>query len=346
MLSDLYVRKDFNAKPRGCMPRMFVFAAVAVLVISALVVLIMSRGCSNEKPQQENPGKTEAPVTVVAPPVSNPVTAPPVKTGSSTAQTIQHVPAPQPIHYEDPAPRETAINRTTYDARMVAAQRSFKQGNTATARKIAYEALDAAGNNRNLALPVRQLLSQINSQLLLTPSPMTEKVSYTIKSGDTLGELSKKYGTTIELIQKSNNINGSVIRIGDRLRILSKPFSMVVDVSDKELLLSLDGRFFKSYRVGTGKYAKTPTGKFKIVDRIQKPTWWRPDGKAIPFGDPENVLGTHWLALNVRGFGIHGTWEPDTIGFAESAGCVRMLNSDIEELYTIIPIGTQVEIRP
>ena len=60
---------------------------------------------------------------------------------------------------------------------------------------------------------------------------------------------------------------------------------------------------------------------------------------------PENLLGTHWLALNVRGYGIHGTWEPDTIGHQLSAGCVRMLNENVEELFTLVTLGTPVEIR-
>jgi lipoprotein-anchoring transpeptidase ErfK/SrfK len=88
----------------------------------------------------------------------------------------------------------------------------------------------------------------------------------------------------------------------------------------------------------------TPVGDFKINDRIAQPTWWRGDGRAIPYGDKENLLGTHWLSLDIRGYGIHGTWEPDTIGKQASAGCVRMLNEEVEELYNLIPLGTTVTI--
>jgi lipoprotein-anchoring transpeptidase ErfK/SrfK len=117
-----------------------------------------------------------------------------------------------------------------------------------------------------------------------------------------------------------------------------------VSKSKNILDLYLDGKLFKRYRVGTGEYSRTPVGEFKITDRIPQPTWWRPDGKAIPFGDPDNELGTHWLSLDIRGYGLHGTWEPDTIGHQASAGCVRMLNEEIEELFTILPIGTPVAI--
>jgi lipoprotein-anchoring transpeptidase ErfK/SrfK len=46
----------------------------------------------------------------------------------------------------------------------------------------------------------------------------------------------------------------------------------------------------------------------------------------------------------VRGYGIHGTWEPGTIGKQASAGCVRLGNADVEELFIIIPVGTPVTI--
>jgi len=46
----------------------------------------------------------------------------------------------------------------------------------------------------------------------------------------------------------------------------------------------------------------------------------------------------------VRGYGIHGTWEPETIGKAASAGCIRLLNSEIEELFNLVPLGTEVTI--
>ena len=76
---------------------------------------------------------------------------------------------------------------------------------------------------------------------------------------------------------------------------------------------------------------------------MPQPTWWK-DGKAIPFGDTNNVLGTHWLALDVPGYGIHGTWQPETIGKQASAGCIRLVNAEIEELFTLVPVGTPVTI--
>jgi lipoprotein-anchoring transpeptidase ErfK/SrfK len=176
---------------------------------------------------------------------------------------------------------------------------------------------------------------------------MPEKVEYVIQSGDYLGKLAATFNTPVALIAKANNIQGANIRIGETIRLLdgnNHVFALSVSKSRNDLLVTLDGQFFKRYRVSTGEHNNTPVGTFKIVDKIAQPTWHKPGGKAIPYGDPENLLGTHWLALDLPGYGIHGTWEPDSIGSQTSAGCVRLLNSDVEELYSILPKGTLVTI--
>jgi lipoprotein-anchoring transpeptidase ErfK/SrfK len=188
-------------------------------------------------------------------------------------------------------------------------------------------------------------LNEIDTQILFTATPAPEKVDYTIQAGDALGKLAQKYGTTIELIRKANNITGDKIRIGDRLRIYQGKFAVEVSKTANTLTVTDSGKFFKRYRVGTGQFAKTPVGEFKITSRIENPPWYRGDGKTIPFGDPENILGTHWLGLNAPGYGIHGTWDTNSIGKQASAGCVRLLNDEVAELYIMLPIGTPVTIH-
>jgi lipoprotein-anchoring transpeptidase ErfK/SrfK len=188
-------------------------------------------------------------------------------------------------------------------------------------------------------------LNEIDTQLLFTATPAPEKVDYTIQAGDTLGKLAQKYGTTVELIRKANNITGDKIRVGDRLHIYQGKFAVEVSKTANTLTVTDSGKFFKRYRVGTGQFAKTPVGEFKITSRIENPPWYRADGKTIPYGDPENILGTHWLGLNAPGYGIHGTWETNSIGKQSSAGCIRLLNDDVAELYIVLPIGTPVTIR-
>jgi lipoprotein-anchoring transpeptidase ErfK/SrfK len=192
---------------------------------------------------------------------------------------------------------------------------------------------------------VLDLLGQIDTKILFTAAAAPEKADYTVAPGDSLSKLAQKFGTTIDLIKKSNNLTRDMIRVGDRLRIYQGHFAVTVSKTANELRLTDNGKFFKRYRVGTGQYSKTPMGEFKITTRIPNPPWWRTDGKTIPYGDPENILGTHWLGLNVAGYGIHGTWDTNSIGRQATAGCIRLLNDDIAELYTILPVGSTVVIH-
>ena len=60
---------------------------------------------------------------------------------------------------------------------------------------------------------------------------------------------------------------------------------------------------------------------------------------------PENILGTRWLGISYPGYGIHGTTIPESLGSQSTSGCIRMLNEEVEELYSIVPYGTEVEIK-
>ena len=218
------------------------------------------------------------------------------------------------------------------------------------ARAQAFLALERS-QDQQVRGEVEQLLGQINMRLLLMPVPIPEKVEYIVQAGDSLERIAKRFGTTVELIRAGNKLTKTLIHPGDRLLVLKAKMELFVSKSRNDMLLEIEGRFGKRYAVGTGAYGKTPTGTYLIADKITEPPWWRPDGKMIPYGDKENVLGTRWLALvpdkdtpAVTGYGIHGTWEPDTIGKQASAGCVRLLNSDVEEVFMLVPEGTRVLI--
>jgi len=234
-----------------------------------------------------------------------------------------------------PAPAETDIDQYQH------AHELQSEGKLSDARALLQPLADDGGAS-DKAL---DLLGEIDTTILLTPAPADGKTDYTIVAGDSLGKLAQRFGTTVDLIKKSNNLSRDLIRMGDRLRIYQGHFAVNVNKTTNELRVTDNGKFFKRYRVGTGAYSKTPVGEFKITTRIANPPWWRADGKTIPFGDPENILGTHWLGLNVPGYGIHGTWDTNSIGKQASAGCIRLLNDDIAELYAILPVGSTVVIH-
>lgn len=126
---------------------------------------------------------------------------------------------------------------------------------------------------------------------------------------------------------------------------------IVIDKSANVLRLYEDGRLLRTYPVATGRSSEqTPEGRFTIVLKIVNPSWTNPrTGQTIPGGTPRNPLGTRWLGLSIGGgrkYGIHGTNQPWSIGRHVSLGCVRMENWAVEELYRLVPVGTEVTIQP
>lgn len=233
-------------------------------------------------------------------------------------------------------------------------QKVYKEGNLIQARSICYKILQKKDIPEDIKDKVGNILGSININLLFSPSPIEEKVEYVVKKGDSLEAIARKFGTTVELIQRSNNIkNPARIMPGDLLRVLSGKFSIIVNKSRHEMILYLNGRFFKKYIVGLGAYDRTPEGTFVIDIKEKNPDWWK-DGRLIKYtGDPkgENILGTRWLGLKatgqtpaVSGYGIHGTWDDTTIGKSVTAGCIRMYNKDVEEIFDILPVGVFVKI--
>lgn len=105
-----------------------------------------------------------------------------------------------------------------------------------------------------------------------------------------------------------------------------------IDTEKKTLTLLVDDQIYKVYPCAVGKSStKSPVGEWRI---IQKGTNWG------------GGFGTRWLGLNVPWgiYGIHGTNNPSSIGTAASAGCIRMQNKDVEQLYPWISVGTRVSI--
>ncbi len=119
---------------------------------------------------------------------------------------------------------------------------------------------------------------------------------------------------------------------------------VLVSIPDRKLALFENGRVVRLYRVAVGKTSTpSPAGEFKIVNRVTNPTYYH-KGQVIGAGKG-NPVGTRWVGLSAKGYGIHGTNQPNSIGKAASTGCIRMSKQDLEELFAIVDVGDTVQIR-
>ena len=186
-------------------------------------------------------------------------------------------------------------------------------------------------------------LGNTNVAILLSSVMTPDSFLYEVQKGDSLTKISRKFNTTAELIARANGLNNDVVRLGKKLKISKIKFSIVVDKSQNILTLKSGGEIFKTYHVSTGKNSCTPVGNFKITNKLMNPVWYTA-GAVVPPDSPKNILGSRWMGISQPGYGIHGTTEPQSIGKSVTAGCVRMRNAEVEELYSIIPEGTEVVI--
>lgn len=193
---------------------------------------------------------------------------------------------------------------------------------------------------------VQDKLGALNVAIMTTNIASPQTVLHEVVPGDSLGKLSKQFNTTTELIKKTNALKSDVIRVGQKLRVWNTPLNVFVKKGQNILMLKNGDEVLKVYQVSTGSNNITPVGAFKIATKLANPVWFKPGSKPIPPESPENVLGTRWMGFDTDPhYGIHGTTEPDKIGQQVTAGCVRMLNHDVEELFSLLPIGTQVVIQ-
>ena len=117
----------------------------------------------------------------------------------------------------------------------------------------------------------------------------------------------------------------------------------MVSIPDRKLAVLEGDRIVRIFETAVGApKSPSPTGVFQIVNSIADPTWYT-KGKIVPPGKC-NPLGTRWLGLSRKGYGIHGTNRPDSIGRNASHGCIRMRNREVEELFKMVAVGDQVEL--
>lgn len=167
---------------------------------------------------------------------------------------------------------------------------------------------------------------------------------YVIQAGDRMEAIAKKYKLSWEYVAQLNRTQPTRIQVGKRLKLLKGPFGAAVDLQEFALTVHLQGYYVKRYDVGIGKDGSSPLGKFPVLNKVANPQYTDPDGKVIDGEDPQNPLGKRWIDLG-NSYGIHGTIEPDSIGKAASAGCIRLRDQDILEVYNFLVIGSEVTLR-
>jgi len=190
----------------------------------------------------------------------------------------------------------------------------------------------------------RDVLGEINVDILLSRYPSPEKAEYVVKSGDVLAKISRKLKTTPELIMRMNNMSSTMLHIGEHLLISHPDFAMVIQRKANLVVLLNHGAFFKQYHVQEAKLS--PKQPAKITAKVAETMAWR-GGKRVGLGSKEYLASTKWVRIaGAAGYTLYSVPDaahpnldqpPPPVGLGMAA-------TDLEELSSLVNKGTPVTI--
>jgi LysM domain-containing protein len=189
----------------------------------------------------------------------------------------------------------------------------------------------------------KDLLGDVNTEILLSNYRSPEKQEYVVRSGDVLAKIAARAKTTPELIMRTNNLTNTMLHVGQRLLISHPDFSIFVQCKAQTVVLLDRGQFFKRYHVKTVRVsAKQPP---RINTRVAEILAFK-GGKRVGFGTKEYVGSTRWIRLNHPGFFLYS--EPDATSRDESGQPpppgLGLAASDAAELSSLVSTKTPVTI--
>ncbi|MEX0885487.1 MAG: L,D-transpeptidase family protein [Phycisphaeraceae bacterium] len=216
------------------------------------------------------------------------------------------------------------------------------------------------------ARAVREQLARLNDRLIFSSNIRRDDpvaASHEVVRGELLGSIARHYGLTYRILERINGLDARSLQVGQSIKVLKGPFHARIIKSQFLMdvyLESPDGEplFVRSFSVGLGEEDSTPTGRWVVTPgrKVVDPDWRNPrTGEYFSSDDPNNPIGSHWIALTgideenreMRGYGIHGTIDAESIGEQRSMGCIRLADGDIELVFDMLVAGqSTVEVLP
>jgi lipoprotein-anchoring transpeptidase ErfK/SrfK len=246
-------------------------------------------------------------------------------------------------------------------------QRTHGLPETGDVDEATYRALAAAGGNAPALKPYAITADDTKGPFVTLPSDVYEKEKLDCLCYETMKEeLAEKFHTTQDFLDIVNpDVKFSELKVGDTIVVPNVREPLTADRGDiAQVVISVAGNSFNAFDAAGklvfhapttlgSKYDPSPNETVKVVGIAQNPNFhYQPTlFHEVPDSDPEahlkpgpnSPVGVVWMALSKPHFGIHGTSDPDSIGYASSHGCIRLTNWDAEEVSHRISRGVQVQ---
>lgn len=136
-------------------------------------------------------------------------------------------------------------------------------------------------------------------------------------------------------------------------RTNEEPGTIIVNTHDRFLYLVQGNNRAIRYGVGVGRDGFQWGGIHRITRKSEWPDWTPPPEMIArqPYlprfmaGGSGNPMGARAMYIGTTVYRVHGTNAPETIGHSVSSGCFRLVNSEIEDLYERVPVGTKIVVQ-
>jgi LysM repeat protein len=262
-----------------------------------------------------------------------------------------HAPASEmaggpPAGFNDPAPRED--RHAEFAGLMQSVRTLLDENRLAEAHLQLSEWYGDPHFSPEENAQLTDMLDRLAGTVIYSREHLLER-PYEVQPGDTLEKIADAYEVPWQLLANINGIRDArTVRPGQTLKVLKGPFDAYVNLSQFELVLYLGNRYAGRFPIGIGRDQETPEGKFVVERKITNPTYY--GQPVIDKDDPNNPLGEYAIDLG-QSIWIHGTNDPQSIGRADSRGCIRLGERDIKDLSEILSAksertaGSQVTIR-
>jgi len=268
-----------------------------------------------------------------------------------TAQAESNAePTPTPEPKIDPA-------RTELDA----IWEQYNAGEIAEARQALRE-YEKKYRIHRLIWEAQDLLGKINSKLLFGPGEYEGESAYTVSSGDTLSKISAGQDTTVDFLLLANNLDSTLIRIGQRLQVMPATFSLRIDVPNQVVFLENDGKFFRYYPFEEKNLPGAATGT--ETGEVLRKMAWR-EGEQVPPGTEGYLDSMRWVMISVDSITLYNEAEEaasaeasptpessaeeeqeDTQGPTKPTGqTIKLTSEAMQEICALVSTGNRVTVK-
>ncbi len=225
-----------------------------------------------------------------------------------------------------------------------------KGGKLLQARDAYYDFIEHYPHSTKLD-EAKDLLGEINTQIYLTPFPAPEKEEYIVKRGDVINRVANRMKTTGELLMRANNLQGTMLRIDQKLSVPPADFSIVINRKQDRVILLNKGRFFKHYPIlawppvlaKTTADGKPTPPVAKQTGSVREKFAWH-DGIRINFADKNYPQSTHWIQISIPHCTLHSEADAKAEGRPPGGGIV-LTPQALDELAALVRNGNPVTLE-